>query len=256
MKPIDSHTHIDDTRFQEDFSLVYQRVEESLSAVINIGCDIESSKRSIELAERYEKIFATVGIHPHDANRFTKESALFLKEYASHPKVVALGEIGLDYHYLYSTKEEQRFAFREQLSIASQVNLPVVVHMREATQECAEILSEYPSVRGVLHSYSGSYETAMQLIERFYFSFSGTVTFKNAERVREVVKQLPLDRILIETDAPYLTPVPFRGNRNEPSYVIYIAEKIAEIKGVSYDEVVAQTKMNTYRLFSKMKREN
>ena len=250
MKPIDSHAHIDDKQFENDLPQVIERIEKSLECIINIGCDLDSSKRALSLAKRYDFIYATVGMHPHDAKHYTQEFETFLEEsILNEKKVVALGEIGLDYYYNYSTREEQLSAFEKQLKLAIKLDVPVVIHMRDATKDCVDMLMRYPAARGVLHSYSGSLETAKMLMDRFYFSFSGPITFKNANAIREVVRELPLENMLIETDCPYLTPVPFRGKRNEPAYVIYVAEMIAEIKEISVEQVIEQTVTNTKKLF-------
>ncbi|MCX5773626.1 MAG: TatD family hydrolase [Fusobacteria bacterium] len=251
MKPIDSHAHIDDKQFESDLPQVIERIQESLECIVNIGCDYDSSNRALKLANQYDFIYATIGLHPHNAKYYTAEFEEFLRaSFKCEKKLVALGEIGLDYYYNYSTREEQIFAFEKQLKIAEELDVPVVVHMRDATKDTIEILGKFSKVRGVLHSYSGSYETAKRLIDRFYFSFSGPITFKNAAPTREVVKVIPLERILIETDSPYLTPVPFRGTRNEPAYVIYVAKMIAEIKAISVEEVINQTVMNTKKIFN------
>ncbi len=250
MKPIDSHAHIDDKQFENDLPQVIERIEKSLECIINIGCDLDSSKRALSLANSYDFIYATVGMHPHDAKDYTQEFEAFLEEsIKNEKKVVALGEIGLDYFYNYSTREEQLSAFEKQLKLAIKLDVPVVIHMRDATKDCVDMLVRYPEVRGVLHSYSGSFETAKILMDRFYFSFSGPITFKNASSTREVVEKLPLEKILIETDSPYLTPVPFRGKRNEPAYVIYVAEMIAQVKEISVEKVIEQTVINTKALF-------
>jgi len=251
MKPIDSHAHIDDKQFESDLPQVIERIQERLEYIVNIGCDYDSSNRALKLANEYPFIYATVGMHPHDAKHYTKEFEEFLKmTIISEKKVVALGEIGLDYYYNYSSREEQLFAFESQIKLAVSLNFPIVVHMRDATKDTVDMLLKYPKARGVLHSYSGSYETAKLLMDRFYFSFSGPVTFKNAESLREVVKEIPIERMLIETDSPYLTPVPLRGKRNEPAYVVYVAEMIAKIKECSVEDVIKITNENSKKIFN------
>lgn len=249
MKLIDTHCHINLKDFNEDFEDVIERIETRLEKVINVGFDLKSSEESVELAEKYEFIYATVGIHPHDANDYDGLVEEKLRKLAKNSKVLAIGEIGLDYYRNLSPKEIQKEVFKKQIELAIEINKPVVIHCRDAYEDTVNILKEYKNVKGILHSYSGSYETAKILMDRFHFSISGPVTFKNATSLREMVSKLPIDRILVETDSPYLTPDPFRGKRNEPCYVEYVAKMVAEIKGVSYEEIVKITNENTKRAF-------
>lgn len=251
---IDSHAHLDDKRFDQDREeLINSLKENQIDLVINIGADYETSKASVELAEKYENIFAVVGVHPHDAKDVSENYLEELKELSKHEKVVAIGEIGLDYYYDNSPREEQKKIFIEQLQLAKNLDLPVVIHTRDAAGETYEIISEAAkdgNLRGVMHCYSGSVEMALEYIKLgFYISLGGPVTFKNARVPREVAEAVPLDRLLIETDCPYLTPEPNRGKRNEPKYVRYTAEKIAEIKGITLENFAKATRENTMRLF-------
>lgn len=251
---IDSHAHLDDDRFDLDRDILIKNLKDNkIELVLNIGADLETSLASIDLAEKYENIYATVGVHPHSAKYFTEETYEKFKELAAHKKLVAIGEIGLDFYYDNSPRDVQRQVFRRQLELAKEVNLPVVIHSREATKESFDILKEASKegVKGVLHSFSGSVEIAREYIKLgYYISIGGPVTFKNARVVKEVAKEVPLEYMLIETDCPYLTPEPYRGKRNEPMYVRYAAEKIAEIKGVTLEEVAKATSDNVYKLFN------
>lgn len=259
---IDSHAHLNDEAFRDDYQQVTEEMEaQNIGAVIVPGFDLPSSERAVELASQKPNIWAAVGIHPHDAKGWNLKIAARLEELLRVPKVVALGEIGLDYHYNYSTREEQLAAFEAQLRMAGQYNKPVIIHNREAHQDTLEVLAQYvrrrqsvknsgDSVWGVMHCFSGSLETAVQCIKfGLMISFAGAITFQNAAKLREVAEKLPLSRILVETDAPYLSPHPFRGRRNEPSRVILIGAKLAEIKGLPVDEVMKTTTANCRELF-------
>lgn len=250
---IDSHAHLDDNRFSMDRADVIARMEEyRIIMAINPGANYESSKKALRLAKKYpEKIKAAVGTHPHDADEV---NLLLLEEYekmAKDPDVVAIGEIGLDYYYDNCDREVQKNAFRMQLDLAEKLNLPVIIHNRDSDGDMVEILSEYQGrLRGVIHSFTGSVEMAKRYTDLgFYLGFGGVVTFKNARKVVESAAWVPLERLLIETDAPYLTPVPHRGKRNEPSYVRYTAEKIAEIKGIHVAQITGYSKRNAMDLF-------
>ena len=249
MKLIDTHCHINLKDFDEDFGDVAERIETRLEKVINVGFDLKSSEESVALADKYGFIYATVVIHPHDATDYDGLVEEKLRKLAKNQKVLAIGEIGLDYYRNLSPKEIQKEVFRKQIELAIEINKPVVIHCRDAYEDTINILKEYKEVKGILHSYSGSYETAKILMDRFYFSISGPVTFKNATSLREMVSKLPIEKILVETDSPYLTPAPFRGKRNEPCYVEYVAKMVAEIKGVTYEEIVKITNENTKRAF-------
>lgn len=255
MKLIDTHCHINLKDFNEDFGDVIERIETRLESVINVGFDLKSSEESVKLSNRYKSIYATVGIHPHDASTYDGFAEARLKELAKNHKVLAIGEIGLDYYRNLSPKEIQKEVFKKQIEVALEIGKPVVIHCRDAYEDTIKILKEYKDIKGIMHSYSGSYETAKILMDRFYFSISGPVTFKNAVTLREMVEKLPIEKILVETDSPYLTPEPFRGKRNEPCYVEYVAKMAADIKGVSYEEIIKITNENTKIAFGMEKGE-
>lgn len=253
---IDSHTHLNVEQFEQDQEEVIERARQSgVSAIVNIGFNRETIPTSIELAERYDFIYSTVGWHPNDILDLKEEDYDWIKELAAHEKVVAIGEIGLDYHWNKASKEIQKEAFRRQIRLAKEVGLPVVIHNREAHLDVLTILKEENAaeVGGVMHCFSGSWETAKQCIDmNFYISFAGPITFKNAKQPKEVLAKVPLERLMIETDAPYLTPHPYRGKRNESAYVKFVAEAAAEIKGIPVQQLAEVTAENTRRLFSKM----
>ncbi|MBC3888013.1 YchF/TatD family DNA exonuclease [Acetobacterium paludosum] len=251
---IDSHAHIDDEKFNEDREAVLENARVGgVEIIINPGADEASSLRAIAMSEKYPMVYATVGIHPHDAKDFdTKKTGQLLREWAKKDKVVAIGEIGLDYHYDLSPREVQQSVFIDQLSIAKEVKLPIVIHNRESMEDMVRILKDHfaPEYGGVMHSYSGSAEMAKVFLDMgFYLSISGSLTFKNARKLPEVVAMMPLDRLLIETDSPYLTPTPHRGKRNEPAYVRLVAEEIARLRGISLAEISEITAANTKKIF-------
>lgn len=249
---IDSHAHLNDERFDGIHAQVIQRAKEAgVEVIINVGYDLPSSQKAIELAASYPGLYATVGFHPHSAKLFNEAGYDELITLAQQPKVVAIGEIGLDYYYDNSPREQQKYAFRRQMALAKELDLPVVIHSRDATKDTIDIIKEFPDVRCLLHCYSGSLETAREYLAMgHYISIAGPVTFKNASRLQEVAKNIPLDRLLIETDCPYLAPVPMRGKQNEPAYVKYVAEKLAELQHVSFEELVKQTMENTIKFFA------
>lgn len=251
---IDSHAHLDDRRFDRDRDRLIKSLKEfGVELVINPGADLSSSIKAVSLAEEYDNIYAAVGVHPHSAKEMDESTIGLLKSFTNREKVIAIGEIGLDYYYDNSPRDVQRKRFIEQLNLAKEVNLPVIIHSREANKDTFDILKEAQdgSLRGVMHCFSGSVEMAMEYIKLgFYVSLAGPVTFKNARIPKEVAKAVPLDKLMIETDAPYLTPEPYRGKRNEPIYVRYVAGTIAELKGLTFEEVAKQTAENTKRLFN------
>jgi len=255
---IDSHAHLNDRAYQNDVADVIARAEAAgVDAIINVGYDLASSRKAVDLAERFPGLWAVVGLHPHDAKDWTEELGDSLRELTKHPKVLALGEAGLDYHYDHSPRDVQRSVFREQLALARELKLPLVIHSREATKDTLDLVSEYPDVPCLLHCYSGSLETARIYGEMgHYFSFGGPITFNNAHKLRDVVAGIPLDRILLETDCPYLTPHPYRGKRNEPARLPLVAEKLAEIHGRSLEDVVRQTVENTRAFFGLVHKED
>ncbi len=254
MKITDIHAHYDDTRFddcRED--LLKELFAGEVSTAVGAATSIDSCKKQIELSEKFDRFYASVGIHPENAKDASKieDTIKELEKMLEHPKVVAIGEIGLDYYWEdYPDRETQKAFFRAQLKLARRTGYPVVVHDREAHGDCLEIAREYKGVKGVFHSFSGSAEMARELVALgWYISFSGVVTFKNARKTVEAAQVVPLDRILTETDAPYLTPHPHRGERNDSHYISYILEKLAEIKGVSPEEMAVQVAKNARELF-------
>lgn len=255
---IDSHAHLNDSAFIGDLDEVLARAQNAgVHSIINVGYDLKSSQYAVELAKKRVNLWATIGLHPHDAKTWTDATRISLLALAVEPEVLAIGEIGLDYHYDNSPREIQREVFRKQLGLAQELNLPVVIHSREAAQDTLEIMREFPEHRYLLHCYSGSFEMAELYREMdCYFSFGGPITFKNAHKLRNVVNQMSLERILIETDCPYLTPHPHRGRRNEPAHLVLVAEKLAEIKGLSLEEIVKTTEENTRKFFGLANKED
>ncbi|MFZ5353831.1 MAG: TatD family hydrolase [Bacillota bacterium] len=253
MKLFDTHAHLDDKRFDEDRdSVIMQCMVDGVSLILNAGSNIDTSVKSVSLAEKYECIYASVGVHPHDASTMDKDSLSILAEMADNPKVVAIGEIGLDYYYDFSPRDIQKQRFIEQIDLARQLKLPVIIHDRDSHGDVMDIFkkTKIEEVGGVLHSFSGSVEMARECLKMgLYISIAGPVTFKNAVKTLEVVKEVPMDMLLIETDSPYLTPVPHRGKRNYPGYVRFVAEKVAELKGISVEEVAQKTLENGKRFF-------
>lgn len=258
----DTHCHLDFDRFDKDRERVIARAEkQGLTRILVPGIDLSSSRAAVQLAEEYEMIYAAVGVHPNSGTTWQADTRRQLKELAEHPKVKAIGEIGLDYYRDWTPQPLQRKIFREQLALAAELGLPVVVHNREAFEDVVpmlvdwqedlaangHVLAEKP---GVLHSYSGNIMQADRVLNSgFYLGFTGPVTFKNALDTQEAAEKMPVDQLLIETDAPYLTPHPFRGKRNEPAYVYYVAEKIAQLRGISPAEVGKITSRNAKNLF-------
>ncbi len=247
----DSHAHLDDRRFNEDRGEIFDTLQTNgVGWIMNVGCDLASSQRSIALAEQYPFVWASVGSHPDDADQVNGKLLDQYRRLAEHEKVMAIGEIGLDYHYEDVPRARQIIAFEEQIELAEALKLPVIVHMREAWQDAMDIVRRHPDLRGVFHCFSGSKECALWLAERgWYVGFTGVVTFKNARKAVECVEALPLEQILIETDCPYMAPEPHRGRRNDSRYVPLVAQKIAQIKGLETEEVAHATAQNAMRLF-------
>jgi len=250
MHLIDSHAHLHFPQFDEDRKDVIDRARAAgLVAVINVGTDLASTRAAVSLAETEKFVYATVGVHPHHAEELTDAVLGELRQLSQHPKVVAIGEIGLDYYRDYTPRPIQREAFRRQLDLAAEVGLPIVVHSREAHDEVLDTLRGWEGT-GVLHSYAGGPERLDAVMELgFRIGISGPVTFSSAEDLRKVAGRVPLDRLLVETDCPYLTPIPYRGKRNEPAYVRYVVNEIAEARGVPEAEVARATVENAKRLF-------
>lgn len=249
---IDSHAHLDAAKFDEDREEVIARAKDAgVSRIVNIGFNRETIPTTIQLAEQHEMIYAAVGWHPQDAIDMKPEDLDWLEELSSHPKVRAIGEIGLDYYWDTSPRDVQERVFREQIRLARKVGKPIIIHNREATGDVVRILKEEKAdeVGGIMHSFSSSPEIARECIKmNFYISFGGPITYKNAVQPKEALAAVPLDRLLIETDCPYLTPHPFRGKRNEPAHVRYVAEMAAEIKGVTFEEIAKITSENTKKI--------
>jgi len=253
---IDSHVHLDDRRYDTDRNDVLQRARDAgIEAMVTIGCDVATSQAAVALAQAHDAIFATIGVHPHESREITESWYETFRALARQPKVVAYGEIGLDYHYDHSPREVQRQRFREQIQLARELRLPLVIHTREASEDTVTILREEGArdVGGVLHCFSGDARLAREALDLgLNLSFSGVLTFKNATTLREIAETIPLDRIMVETDCPYLTPVPHRGTRNEPAYVCHVAHRLAEIVGKgreSFESIAHATVRNTKRVF-------
>ena len=254
---IDSHVHLDDSRYDVDRSDIFSRAEEAgVGAFVTIGCDLATSRAAVDLATNHSNVYATIGVHPHEAKHIEDSWYPQLQQLARHPKVVAYGEIGLDYHYDHSPRNVQRQRFREQIREARALQLPIVIHTREAQEDTVTILREEHAqeIGGVFHCFSGDAWLAKDALDLgFYLSFSGVITFKNASMLREIVQTLPLDRIMVETDCPYLAPIPFRGKRNEPAYVTHVAQTLADLIGNgkpdAFETVSNATVENTKRLF-------
>jgi TatD DNase family protein len=253
---IDTHIHLDFPQFDGDRERVIERAATAgVGAMVNVGADVDSSRAAVALAEAHPQIYAAVGVHPHDAKTMTGEVLEVLRALASRPRVVAIGEIGLDFYRDLSPREKQRQVFEQQLALASEVGKPMIIHDREAHKEVMAILRRWAEgcqqPVGVLHCFSGDLAMAQEAIELgFYVSIAGPVTFPNARRLRELVRQLPLEKLLVETDCPYLTPHPHRGKRNEPAYVKLVAQEVAHIKGLTLEEVARVTSDNARALFA------
>ena len=247
----DTHAHYDDEAFDPDRELLLESLpQRGVALVLNPGCDLDSSRKAVSYAAAYPHVYAAVGIHPENCAGFVPADIDVLRELARQPKVAAIGEIGLDYHYEDPPRDVQQRAFRMQMKLAQELSLPVVIHEREAHEDGLRIVSDFPDVTGVFHCFSGSYEMAKELVKRgWYIGFTGVVTFKNARKAVEVAEKIPLDRILIETDCPYMAPEPFRGRRNDPSLVPFVAKKIAELRGISAEAAASATAENARRLF-------
>ena len=252
MTLFDTHAHMDDRAFDTDREeLLRSLPSQGLTLVMNPGCSLESSRNAAQLAREYDYIYAAVGSHPDVADEVNEA---VLEEYAElcklSPRVKAIGEIGLDYHYEDIPREIQLQAFRAQMELARKLNLPAIVHERDAHEDGMAVVRDFPEVTGVFHCYSGSAEMARQLVDRgWYIGFTGVLTFKNARKAIEVASSIPLDRIVLETDCPYMAPEPFRGRRNDPGKLYRMAEKLAEIRGLSVEEIQAITVENGKRLY-------
>lgn len=248
----DTHAHYDDEAFDADReALLASMPEHGVGLILDPGCDLESSRRAVELARTYPRVYAAVGWHPENCAPYTEDSLDALRAWAREPKVVAIGEIGLDYYWEQNPPRElQQRVLRDQLALAQELDLPVIVHDREAHADSLAIVQEFPAVRGVFHCFSGSVEMARELLKRgWYLGFDGPVTYKSNKKAAEVLAVTPLERILVETDSPYMAPEPCRGKRNDSSLLVYVLEKIAALKGVSAEEMTRITQENGCRLF-------
>ena len=247
----DTHSHYDDKAFDRDREDVFDLAREAgVGLIVDPGCDAASSEVAVALAERFDFVYAAVGYHPEELASYSEEGFARIVELARHPKCVAIGEIGLDYYWDDTHKEEQKALFRRQIQLALELCKPIIVHDREAHGDCMEIVRDYPELRGVFHCYSGSAEMAKELLKRgWYLGFDGPVTYKNARKIIEVLEICPLDRMLIETDSPYLSPVPMRGKRNDSRNLRYVIEKIAQVRGESPERIEQLTWENGKRLF-------
>ena len=248
----DTHAHLDDRAFDTDREdLLAGLADRQVALVMNPGCSLESSRNAVAMAEKYPWLYAAVGSHPDAADEVCEEViAEFEKLCKLSPKVKAIGEIGLDYHYEDIPRQLQQKAFLMQLELARKLDLPVIVHERDAHEDGMAIIQDFPTVKGVFHCYSGSAEMARQLVELgWYIGFTGVLTFKNARKAIETAASIPLERIVLETDCPYMAPEPFRGKRNDPGYLYRMAEKLAEIRGVSVEEIHRITTENGKRLY-------
>lgn len=245
----DTHCHIYNEYYDNDIEQVYEKMKEAnVDRIINNGCDSKSNKEVLNLLGKYSWMYGAIGIHPESADSYTDEDLKYIEEHINDEKVVAIGEIGLDYYWTKDNKEKQKELFEYQLKLAERVNKPVIVHSREATQDTIDILKKY-NVRGVIHSFSGSYETACIYIKMgFLLGINGVITFKNCN-LKDVVAKLDLGNIILETDSPYLTPVPYRGKRNDSSHVFDIAKYICDLKGCTLEELAKETNGNISRCF-------
>jgi len=252
MNLFDTHAHLTDKAYDEDKAESLRLACENLALVINAGCDLSSSQEAIVLAEQYPNFYAAVGIHPEEAFKYNPHTIDQLEKMAENKKVCAIGEVGLDYYWKEVPPEVQKEAFIAQIELAKKLKLPLIIHNREAHRDTLDILRAYHAeeVGGVFHAYSGSVEMLTEVLGlNFHIGLGGVVTFKNAKKAVEVAEAVPLDRLLIETDCPYMTPVPYRGKRNHPQYVLYVAEKIAQIRGTSTEEIAEITYQNGKKLF-------
>ncbi|MDE6749987.1 MAG: TatD family hydrolase [Lachnospiraceae bacterium] len=249
----ESHAHYDDKVFEEDRDILLQSIQANgIDTVINVGAGIDSCKKTIELMNKYPFIYGAIGIHPSETGKLDEENFIWLKESCSHEKTVAVGEIGLDYHYEEPEHSVQKEWFERQLELARDVNLPVIIHSRDSARDTLDIMKNLHAedLGGVIHCFSYTKEIAREYLDMdFYFGIGGVITFKNAKKIKEAVEYIPIEKILLETDSPYLAPEPNRGKRNSSLNIPYIAEEIALLKGISYEEVIAVTHENADRLF-------
>ena len=251
MELFDTHAHLSDEAFDEDrHSLIPKLFESGVTRIIDVACDVRTADRTIELIDRYPFIYGTVGMHPHDVSAMDNAMMDRISDILQHKKMLALGEIGLDYHYDFSPKQEQQRWFMLQMELAAQTGKPVVIHSREAVAPTISVLHAYPSVRGILHSCSFSAECVQECLRMgYYVSFSGSVTFRNASGLLDAVRAVPDERLLLETDCPYLAPVPMRGKLNHSGYLQYTAQLLATARGTTPEHIAQITRENAYAVF-------
>ena len=247
----DTHAHYDDKRFNDDRHELLSSMEAGgVELILNAASSVGSAVFSLKMADKYPFIYASAGVHPHDSKSMTDGTVTELEKLLAHPKALAVGEIGLDYHYDFSPRETQRARFREQLELARKTKKPAIIHERESLADTLAIIREYRDLTGVFHCFSGSWETAKTILDMgWYLSFTGVITFKNARRALEVIEKMPADRLMLETDCPYLAPEPMRGKRNSSLFLPHIAEKVSEIRGIAVEAVAALTMDNGKRFF-------
>lgn len=249
-KLVDSHCHINDELYKDNKEDIIKQIKENMEFVVCSGWDYDSSIEAIKLANENDNIYASIGFHPTDISKITDEKLLELEKLAKfNKKIVGIGEIGLDYYWMKDEKDIQKKFFNIQLEMVRRLNKVAVIHTRDALADTIEILDSYKDVSGVLHCYPGSYEAVKPILDRYYISVGGVLTFKNAKKTKEMVSKVPIERIVLETDSPYLTPTPYRGKINHPMYTNYVAEEIAKIKNMSYEDVVNITTKNAYEVY-------
>lgn len=251
---IDTHVHLNAKQYDEDLDEVIKRAREAgIEKMVVVGFDRPTIERTMELIDLHEDIYGVIGWHPVDAVDCTDDDLAWIEKLSEHEKIVGIGETGLDYHWDKSPKDVQKEVFRKQIALAKRVNLPIIIHNRESTEDCVKVLKEENAheIGGIMHAFSADTKTADEVIAmNFYVSLGGPVTFKNAQLPKDIAAHVPLERLLVETDAPYLTPHPYRGKRNEPAHVKLVAEKIAELRGMSYEDLAAATTGNAKKLFN------
>jgi len=248
---IDSHAHMGSLESID--TAINNARENSVSVIINMSSDYNSAIQTVDLVNNYPEVYGAVGIHPHEASSYNEKVFSDISELADYKKIVAIGETGLDYYYDFSSREIQKESLQQHINLSIKLGKPVIIHMRDSDEDVKKIIkdNECDELNGVMHCFTADYESALYFIDMgFYISFSGILTFKRSEELREVARKLPLDRILIETDSPYLAPVPYRGKKNEPAYVRYVAEKLAEIRGEKFEKIAEYTSHNTKQLFN------
>lgn len=250
MKLIDAHCHLNDEKHLKNLDTIMEDINEQMDYVVCSGWDLESSIKAVQIANKYEKVYASIGYHPTDISKMTDENLKTIEKLAiENKKVIGIGEIGLDYHWMVDPKDVQIKGFVKQIDLIRKLDIPIVVHTREALEDTINILKEYKNMGGILHCFPGSYESVLPILDRYYVSVGGTLTFKNNRKTQDLVSKIDISRLVIETDSPYLTPEPFRGRENSPINTIYVAQKIAQIKDISVEKVIEITRNNTIRAY-------